>query len=93
MVQSVLGSLVLGYRPLWNAARKLAGVQLYVHGHGSQRVDAAHLLRTIQELWSAASAPLLLSPRSQALLIRPPHAPAAKAGEACRILRLSSGGF
>jgi len=31
--------------------------------------------------------------RSQALLIRPPHAPAAKAGEACRILRLSSGGF
>ncbi|MFT4098373.1 MAG: molybdopterin molybdotransferase MoeA [Rhodoblastus sp.] len=26
--------------------------------------------------------------RSQALLIRPPHAPAAKAGEACRILRL-----
>lgn len=69
MVQSVLGSLVLGYRPLWNAARKLAGVQLYVHGHGSQRVDAAHLLRTIQELWSAASAPLLLSPRSQALLI------------------------
>lgn len=69
MVQSVLGSLVLGYRPLWNAARKLAGVQLYVHGHGSQRVDGAHLLRTLQELWSAASAPLLLSPRSQALLI------------------------
>jgi len=31
--------------------------------------------------------------RSQALLIRPPHAPAAKVGEACRILRLSSGGF
>ncbi|MCB1155716.1 molybdopterin molybdenumtransferase MoeA, partial [bacterium] len=31
--------------------------------------------------------------RSQALLIRPPHAPAAKAGEGCRILRLSSGGF
>jgi len=69
MVQSVLGSLVLGYRPLWNAARKLAGVQLYVHGHGAQMVDAAHLLRTIQELWSAASPPLLLSPRSQKLLI------------------------
>lgn len=69
MVQSVLGSLVLGYRPLWNAARKLAGVQLYVHNHGSQRVDAAHLLRTIQELWNAASAPLLLSPRSQQLLL------------------------
>ena len=31
--------------------------------------------------------------RSQALLIREPFAPAAKAGEACRIVRLSSGGF
>lgn len=31
--------------------------------------------------------------RSQALLIRPAHAPAAKAGERCRIIRLSSGGF
>lgn len=69
MVQSVLGSLVLGYRPLYNAARKLAGVQLYVHGHGSPQVDAAHLLRTIQELWSAASPPLLLSPRSPQLLL------------------------
>ena len=69
MVQSVLGSLVLGYRPLWNAARKLAGVQLYVHGHGPQLVDAPHLLRTIQELWSAGSPPLLLAPRSQQLLM------------------------
>src|SRR5574337_431006 len=69
MVQSVLGSLVLGYRPLWNAARKLAGVQLYVHGQGATVVDAPHLLRTIQELWSAGSPPLLLSPRSQPLLM------------------------
>ena len=69
MVQSVLGSLVLGYRPLWNAARKLAGVQLYVHGQGAAMVDAPHLLRTIQELWSAGSPPLLLSPRSQPLLM------------------------
>ncbi|MFO1134548.1 MAG: hypothetical protein U1E30_05095 [Rhodoblastus sp.] len=30
--------------------------------------------------------------RSQALLIRPPGAPAAKAGDGCRILRLTSGG-
>ncbi|MBS0390313.1 MAG: HDOD domain-containing protein [Comamonadaceae bacterium] len=69
MVQSVLGSLVLGYRPLWNAARKLAGVQLYVHGQGTALVDAPHLLRTIEELWSAGSPPLLLSPRSQPLLM------------------------
>lgn len=68
MVQSVLGSLVLGYRPLWNAARKLAGVQLYVQSEGSALVDAPHLLRTIQELWDASSPPLLLSPRSETLL-------------------------
>ena len=69
MVQSVLGSLMLGYRPLWNAARKLAGVQLYIHGQGTRQVDAAHLLRTVQELWSAGSPPLLLSPRSHRLLL------------------------
>lgn len=68
MVQSVLGSLVLGYRPLWNAARKMAGVQLYVHSEGAALVDAPHLLRTIQELWTASSPPLLLSPRSPQLL-------------------------
>ena len=68
MAQSVLGSLVLGYRPLWNAARKLAGVQLYVQGAGKALVDAPHLLRTLQELWGASSPPLLLSPRSDALL-------------------------
>ena len=68
MVQSVLGSLVLGYRPLWNAARKLAGIQLYVQSAGTAVVDAPHLLRTLQELWGAGSPPLLLSPRSQQLL-------------------------
>ncbi|WP_313080342.1 HDOD domain-containing protein [Pulveribacter sp.] len=67
MVQSVLGSLVLGYRPLWNAARRLAGVQLYVQPAGGARVDAPHLLRTLQELWTASSPPLLLTPRSPLL--------------------------
>jgi hypothetical protein len=68
MVQSVLGSLVLGYRPLWNRARALAGIQLYVQSDAAELVDAAHLLRTLQELWSASSPPLLLSPRTQQLL-------------------------
>ena len=68
MVQSVLGSLVLGYRPLWNAARKLAGLQLYVHSDGTTLVDAPHLLRTIQEQWTASSPPLLLSCQSRQLL-------------------------
>ena len=47
MVQSVLGSLILGYRPLWNRARKLAGIQLYAHNEASATVDGGHLLRTL----------------------------------------------
>jgi EAL and modified HD-GYP domain-containing signal transduction protein len=68
MVQSVLGSLILGYRPLWNRARKLAAIQLYAHNEASAIVDAAHLLRTLQELWSASSPPLLLSAQTRQLL-------------------------
>ncbi|PJI95961.1 HDOD domain-containing protein [Acidovorax sp. 69] len=68
MVQSVLGSLILGYRPLWNRARKLAGIQLYAYNEASAVVDAAHLLRTLQELWSASSPPLLISAQTRQLL-------------------------
>ncbi len=68
MAQSVLGNLVLGYRPLWNAQRRLAGVQLYVQSDGSTAVDAPHLLRTLQELWAAHSPRLLLSPQNRQLL-------------------------
>lgn len=68
MVQSVLGRLTLGYRPLWSRARKLAGIQLYVHSDASAMVDTAHLLRTLQELWSASSPPVLLSPQNHQLL-------------------------
>jgi EAL and modified HD-GYP domain-containing signal transduction protein len=68
MVQSVLGSLTLGYRPLWNAARRLAAIQLYVQDDPVTPVDASHLLRTLQELWSASSPPLLISPLSHQLL-------------------------
>ena len=69
MVQSVLGSLILGYRPLWNPSRKLAGIQLFAHNESSAVVDAGHLLRTIQELWSASSPPLLISAQSRQLLL------------------------
>lgn len=68
MVQSVLGSLILGYRPLWNRARKLAAIQLYAHNEASVSVDGSHLLRTLQELWSASSPPLLISPQTRQLL-------------------------
>lgn len=69
MVQSVLGSLILGYRPLWNSARKLAGIQLFAHNEASAVVDAGHLLRTIQELWTACSPPLLISAQTRQLLL------------------------
>ena len=68
MVQSVLGSLVLGYRPLWGRLRSMVGIQLFVRGEGSGQVDAAHLLHTLQEIWSASSPPLLLSPQTRQLL-------------------------
>ena len=68
MVQSVLGSLILGYRPLWNRARKLAAIQLYAHNEASAVVDGSHLLRTLQELWSASSPPLLISSQTRQLL-------------------------
>ncbi len=60
MAQSVLGSLTLGYRPLWDRARSLAGVQLFVH-EDRQRIDGRHLLRTLAETWGADSPTLLLS--------------------------------
>lgn len=69
MVQSVLGSLILGYRPLWNRARKLAAIQLYVQNESpAALVETGHLLRTLQELWSASSPPLLLSPQTHQVL-------------------------
>ncbi|RYY65576.1 MAG: HDOD domain-containing protein, partial [Comamonadaceae bacterium] len=67
MAQSVLGSLTLGYRPLWGRQRTLAGVQLFVH-EDSEGVDGQHLLRLLSELRSAESPELLLSLRSRALL-------------------------
>ncbi len=68
MVQSVLGSLVLGYRPLWGKGRSLVGVQLSVREATGVPIDAAHLLRTLQEIWSASAPPLLIAPQSRQLL-------------------------
>ena len=68
MVQSVLGSITLGYRPLWGRNRELAGVQLRVAPEPAMPVDAPHLLRTLDELWSADAPPLLLSAETPALL-------------------------
>ncbi|MBP7565490.1 MAG: HDOD domain-containing protein [Burkholderiaceae bacterium] len=68
MVQSVLGSVTLGYRPLWNRSREIAGVQLFVHEGANPTQDAVHLLRIIDEIWVLGAPPLLLSIRPAALL-------------------------
>ena len=67
-MQFVLNALALGYRPLWNAERNLAGVQLFLHDEADTLVDSAHLLRILQEMWAPTSPLLLLSPHSQRLL-------------------------
>ena len=82
MVQSVLGSLILGFRPVWGRTRTLAGLELCVQDAkpDSVAVDALHLLRTLHELWEAHSPPILLSPQTRQLLCdllqnAPPSAP------------------
>ena len=69
MLQSVLGSLALGYRPLWGRARTLCGIELRLQeADPSAAVDVRHLLRTLKEIWAPHSPPLLLAPQSRQLL-------------------------
>ena len=48
MATSVLGSITLGYRPLWNVARGLAAVQLFIEGRADASIDAERLLSALQ---------------------------------------------
>src|SRR6218665_740551 len=72
MSACVLGSLALGYHPLWNRARQLAGMVLYATAMATDEpappAAGAHLLRTLQDLWSARSPPLLLCAQTRPLL-------------------------
>jgi EAL and modified HD-GYP domain-containing signal transduction protein len=68
MAQSVVGSITLGYRPLWNAKRDLAAVQLFVEATQGGAVDAVHLVEALQELSSMATPQLLLSMHNRRLL-------------------------
>ena len=67
-MEFVLNTLVMGYRPLWNAARQLGGVQLFLHDAPDTPIDTAHLLRIVQETWAPSSPMLLLSPQSERML-------------------------
>jgi len=68
MSQSVVGSITLGYRPLWNRSREIAGVQLFVEAAQGGAIDAVHLVAALQELSTMATPQLLLSMHNRRLL-------------------------
>jgi EAL and modified HD-GYP domain-containing signal transduction protein len=68
MTTSVLGSVTLGYTPLWNQWRQRCGIRMLVEAHGGKAVDGQHLLASIAELWPAKGDALMLSVRTPALL-------------------------
>jgi hypothetical protein len=66
--QSVLGSVTMGFEPIWNSWRKPVGYRLWIDALQPTAVDAAHLLQAITELHRSHSVPLLLTVRTPALL-------------------------
>lgn len=68
MSDSVLGSITLGYEPVWNHWRKCTGVRLFVDSAHGGSVDARHLLGAIAELWPESAPRLLLHAQPMALL-------------------------
>jgi EAL and modified HD-GYP domain-containing signal transduction protein len=68
MARSVLDSVTLGYTLLWNQKRQRCGVRLLVDSASPSAVDARHLLSAMAELWPSASAGVLLSVQTPALL-------------------------
>jgi EAL and modified HD-GYP domain-containing signal transduction protein len=68
MSTSTLGSVTLGYEPIWDQWRKRAGVRLAVDVEAGTQVDARHFLDAIAEQGCGTAQPLLLSVHSPALL-------------------------
>lgn len=67
---SVLGNLTLGYEPLWNRARQVAGYRLWVDAPQASAIDAAHLLQALGNNYpQARRCPLLLQVRNAPLLL------------------------
>ncbi len=58
----------MSYQLLWNAQRKVAGVQLCVAPRGPTHVDARPMLKQIGQLWQTGAAPLQLCTLSAELL-------------------------
>ena len=68
MTSSVLGSVTLGFEPIWNQKRQCAGVRLFAAPLGSNAVDARHLLDTLSNLWPDTAPTLLLNVQAFSLL-------------------------
>ena len=68
MSSSVLGSITMGYEPVWDQWRKRIGVRLWLDPESSSAVDANHLIESLQELWPARREICLLHPRAPGLL-------------------------
>lgn len=68
MRSSVLGSVTMGYEPVWDQWRKRIGVRLWLDPESSSAVDANHFIGSMQELWPARGEICLLNARSPGLL-------------------------
>ena len=68
MAASVLGSVTLGYEPIWNRLRRCCGIRLFVDTQQAHAIDARHLLGALAELWPDSAPPLMLQVHSQTLL-------------------------
>lgn len=68
MRSSVLGSVTMGYEPMWDQWRKRIGVRLWLDPESSSAVDANHFIGSMQELWPARGEICLLNARSPGLL-------------------------
>jgi EAL and modified HD-GYP domain-containing signal transduction protein len=68
MSSSVLGSITIGYEPVWDQWRKRIGVRLWLDPESSSAVDANHFIMALQELWPAPREICLLHARAPGLL-------------------------
>ena len=68
MAFNILEHVALAYQPIWGGRRQLLGVRLRVQALDTGSVDAAHLLRVLEEEWSAQAPELLFSFADMALL-------------------------
>jgi c-di-GMP phosphodiesterase len=68
MAHTLLGSISLGYEPIWSAHRSIMGYRLHaeiIHPHD---VNALHLLEVLGALWKESAPVLMLSTSNNDLL-------------------------